>query len=274
MNMKRVMLAAMLPGMMVMQAARAETEAAPAGLTFSAGAGVAVTPAYDGADAYRGLLLPRATLTAAGGAGHLRLGFPDGLRWDLPVGDTVGLAVLGNYDPGRREQVRTLNGCGHRLHGMGDLGGTPVAGLEASLNAFPYRLFVRGMQGLRDRAYGGEDLGHTRWLDAGAGVTMPLGGAVNMNLQTWVTWSDGSDMMARFGVTPAQAARSGYRAYHPAGGLRSATLLWGANWQWTPRVTLDGGVTLTSLSSGVAGNSPLVRNTTTGGLFLDAMYTF
>lgn len=272
--MNRVILALMLPGVMAAGVAKADAGEVSPGLTFSAGAGVAMVPAYDGADVSRGLLLPRANLTATGDAGRLNLGFPDGLRWDLPVGNTLGLALLGNYDPGRKARVRTLSGREHHLPGMGDLGGTPVAGLEASLNAFPYRLFVRGMQGLRDRHYGGEGLGNTRWLDTGAGVVMPLGGGVNMNLQTWVTWSDGSDMMARFGVTPAQAARGAYRAYRPAGGLRSATLLWGADWQWTPRVTLDGGVTLTSLSSGVAHSSPLVRSTTTGGLFLDAMYTF
>lgn len=266
--------AAVLLGAAAIPAAYAGTGEDAPGMTFSAGAGMAVMPAYEGSSAYRGLLLPRLSMAAAGEAGRLSLGFPDGLRWDLPVGDTVGLALLGNYDPGRRERVRTLSGGEHHLRGMGDLGGTPVAGLEASLNAFPYRLFVRGMQALRSRSYGGEGLGYTRWLDAGLGSSLPLGGGVAMDLETFVTWSDHNDMMARFGVTPEQAARSQYGVHRPGGGLRGATMQWGLNWQWTPQVTLDGGVRLSTLSSAAARNSPLTQKTTAAGLFLDAMYTF
>lgn len=243
--------------------------------SFSLGAGTMVAPVYDGSSSYTATLLPVLRAVApTQDFGTFTAAFPEGLRWDLPVGDTLGVALLGNYDMGRKERIRTFSGHNTHLRGMGDLGGTAQAGLELSLNLEPYRLFVRGMQALRDRQYGGRDLGRTAYLDAGLGSEIPLGNDLTMDTETFVTWSDRDDMMARYGVTPAQAAHSGFHAHQVGGGLRGVTMQWGLDWQWTQQVSIGGGVRLTALSSSAARNSPLVDKTVGGGLFMNALYTF
>ncbi|PIJ48612.1 hypothetical protein BL250_15495 [Erwinia sp. OLTSP20] len=259
-------------GLLLMPLAALAQDDAP---SFSLGAGTLTAPVYDGASAYTTTLLPLVKAVAPTASwGTFSASFPEGLRWDLPVGDTFGVALLGNYDPGCREDIRTLSGHNDHLRGMGDLAGTGQAGLELSLNLQPYRLFVRGIQALRDREYGGRDLGHTAYLDAGVDTALPLGDDLTMTGAAFATWSDRNDMMARYGVTAEQAARSSFAEHEAGGGLRSVTVQWGLNWQWTQQVSLGGGVRLTSLTARAARNSPLVDKSTGAGLFLNALYTF
>ncbi|MEH4266050.1 MipA/OmpV family protein [Klebsiella aerogenes] len=206
--------------------------------------------------------------------GTFTASFPEGLRWDLPTGDLFGVALLGNYDPGRKESIRTLSGHNHHLRGMGDLGGTPMAGMDLSVNYAPYRLFVRGMQALRERHYGGEDLGRTAWLDVGVGANLPLSGSLGMSLETFASWSDRHDMMARFGVTREQAEHAQFQAHEAGGGLRGVTMRWGLDWQYSPNWRYEGGVQMTALTSKAVRNSPLTEKNVSGGLFLNALYTF
>ncbi|MCT4737223.1 MipA/OmpV family protein [Raoultella ornithinolytica] len=243
--------------------------------SLSVGVGLAVAPVYDGASAYAGTPLPlvRAVMPTAT-LGTLTASYPEGLRWDLPVGGLFGVALLGNYDPGRKARIRTLSGHDHHLRGMGDLGGTAMTGAEFSVNVAPYRLFVRGMQALRDRHYGGEALGRTAWLDAGMASELPLTGTLSMSLETYASWSDRHDMMARFGVTPSQAEHSAFHAHQAGGGLRGGTMRWGLRWQDTPEISFSGGVQLTALTRKVVRDSPLTEKSVTGGLFLNALYSF
>ncbi|WP_436883358.1 MipA/OmpV family protein [Enterobacter asburiae] len=245
------------------------------GPSLSLGAGMAVAPVYEGSSAYTLTPLPLVKAVApTQDWGTFTASFPEGLRWDLPVGDLFGVALLGSYDPGRKENIRTLSGHNHHLRGMGNLDGTTQAGVELSVNYAPYRLFVRGMQALESRRYGGEDLGHTAYADVGLGSEIPLSGSLGMSLETYATWSDRHDMMARFGVTPEQAARSGFHAHRAGGGLRGVTMQWGLDWAYSPQWSYSGGVRLMTLSSNAARNSPLTEKTTSAALFLNGMYTF
>ena len=256
--------------------------AGPAGLaddsqtpSLSLGAGMAVTPVYEGSSAYTVRMLPLLKAAApTGDWGTFTAAFPEGLRWDLPTGERFGVALLTTWDEGRKESIRTLSGHDHHLAGMGDLGGTAMGGVELSVNYAPYRFFVRGMQALRERHYGGENLGHTAYADLGLGSQVPLGDDLSMSTQTYVTWSDRHDMMSRFGVTPEQALASGYHEHRVGGGLRSMTMAWGLDWRWTPQVTLSGGVQVSGLTSSAVRNSPLTEKNVSGALYLNALYRF
>ncbi len=247
----------------------------PLASSLSVGVGLAAGPAYEGASTYSATPLPLLKAVAPTGAwGTFTAAFPEGLRWDLPLGDVYGIALLGNYDAGRKESIRTLSGHDHHLRGMGDLGGTPVAGVELSMNYAPYRFFLRGMQALRERHYGGEDLGRTAYADLGVSSSVPLADDLRMDIASYVTWSDRHDMMARFGVTPEQARRTGFSAHSPDAGLRGVTVVWGLGWQWTPEVSLEGGVRLNTLTATGHTTNPMTEKTTSATVFMNALYTF
>ncbi|CAI1004307.1 MULTISPECIES: MipA/OmpV family protein [Serratia] len=256
--------------------AASQHAAAPAApeRSLSIGGGVAVLPLYEGSSRYaafpsyalRGVLPTErwGTFTAT---------LPEGLRWDLPIHGRVGIALLGGYDAGRKEKISTLGGNDHYLAGMGDLDSTPMIGAEVYLRLPTGRLFVRGMQSTRERRYGGDNLGHTTYLDAGVMDTRPVSQLLTINTAFYATWSDDHDMMARFGVTRQQSEHSDFREYHAGGGLRDVTLKTAATLQMSPHVALEGGFKVYALVSG-ARHSPLTDDTVGAGVFLNALYRF
>lgn len=248
--------------------------AAASGPSLTVGAGVAVNPIYQGSSRYEPFpsLAAKAVLPSDSW-GTFTLSFPEGLRWDLPDVSTVGLAFLLGYDPGRKEKIRYLGGNNHHLRGMGDLDSTALVGAEAYLRLPVGRLYVRGMQAASSRDYGGDDLGHTTYLEAGAASSLPLSAALTLDASLYGTWSDSHDMMARFGVTGRQAARSDFSEYHAGGGMRDVTMKTAVTWHLQPQVALQGGLKVYSLVAG-ARHSPLTDDTVGAGAFLNALYTF
>ncbi|EOC9631781.1 MipA/OmpV family protein [Enterobacter ludwigii] len=247
---------------------------ASAGASFTVGGGMAVNPLYEGSSRYAPFpsLMAKAVMPSDNW-GTFTLAFPEGLRWDLPDVSTVGLAFLLGYDPGRKEKIRYIGGSSHHLRGMGDLDGSALVGAEAYLRLPVGRLYVRGVQATSSRDYGGDDLGHTTWLEAGAAGSLPLSAALTLEASLYGTWSDSHDMMARFGVTGRQAARSDFSEYHAGGGMRDVTMKTTATWHLQPQVALQGGLKVYSLVSG-ARHSPLTDDTVGAGAFLNALYTF
>ncbi|WP_371972989.1 MipA/OmpV family protein [Lelliottia nimipressuralis] len=248
--------------------------AAQTGPSLTVGGGLAVNPIYEGSSRYEPFpsLAAKAVLPSDNW-GTFTLSFPEGLRWDLPDVSTVGLAFLLGYDPGRKEKIRYLGGNNHHLRGMGDLDSTALVGAEAYLRLPVGRLYVRGMQAASSRDYGGDDLGHTSWLEVGAASSLPLSAALTLDASLYGTWSDSHDMMARFGVTGRQAARSDFSEYHAGGGMRDVTMKTAVTWHLKPQVALQGGLKVYSLVAG-ARHSPLTDDTVGAGAFLNALYTF
>ncbi|MCE1613551.1 MipA/OmpV family protein, partial [Enterobacter ludwigii] len=163
--------------------------AAASGPSLTVGAGVAVNPIYQGSSRYEPFpsLAAKAVLPSDNW-GTFTLSFPEGLRWDLPDVSTVGLAFLLGYDPGRKEKIRYLGGNNHHLRGMGDLDSTALVGAEGYLRLPVGRLYVRGMQAAGSRDYGGDDLGHTTYLEAGAASSLPLSAALTLDASLYGTW--------------------------------------------------------------------------------------
>ncbi|CAI2536091.1 MltA-interacting protein MipA [Serratia proteamaculans] len=242
--------------------------------SFELGGGVAVNPLYEGSSRYEAF--PSLALKAVMPTAHwgtFTAAFPEGLRWDLPNMSAFGVALLVGYDPGRKEKIRTLGGNNSYLKGMGDLDSTALVGAEAYLNLSAGRLFVRGLQATSKRDYGDDDLGRTAYLEAGAANSLPLAANMTLDSALYGTWSDSHDMMARFGVTGQQAARTDFREYHAGGGMRDVTLRTMLTVQVQPHVALQGGLKLYTLTAG-ARNSPLTDDTVGAGAFLNALYRF
>lgn len=253
------------------QAAPADPAGTP---SVTVGGGLAVGPLYQGSSHYAAF--PSLKLKAVMPTqdwGTFTAAFPEGLRWDLPGLAPFGVALLVGYDPGRKERIHTLDGRDDYLRGMGNLDSTALVGAEAYWILPAGRLFVRGLQSSQRRNYGGESLGRTAYLEAGVATTYPLSSTLTLDSTLYGTWSNENDMMARFGVTAQQAARTRFDEYHPGGGMRDVTLKLGLTWQWQPQLALEGGIKTYALVSD-ARDSPLTGEKVGAGAYLDALYRF
>ncbi|MFC3945371.1 MipA/OmpV family protein [Pseudomonas gingeri NCPPB 3146 = LMG 5327] len=242
--------------------------------SVTAGGGVAVGPLYEGSSRYAAFpsLKLKAVLPTESW-GTFTAAFPEGLRWDLPGLAPFGVALLIGYDQGRKEKIQTLGGRDDYLRGMGNLDSTALVGAEAYWILPAGRLFVRGLQSSQNRDYGGESLGRTAYLEAGVATAYPLSSTLTLDSTLYGTWSNENDMMARFGVTAQQAARTRFDEYHPGGGMRDVTLKLGLTWQWQPQLALEGGIKTYALVSD-ARNSPLTDEKVGAGAYLNALYRF
>ncbi|WP_397442711.1 MipA/OmpV family protein [Pseudomonas chlororaphis] len=271
------------PVMFIIGAALALTLALPAHAALddsngtpsvTVGGGIAVGPLYEGSSHYAAFpsLKLKAVLPTEDW-GTFAASFPDGLRWDLPGLAPFGVALLIGYDQGRKERIHTLDGRDDYLKGMGNLDSTALVGAEVYWILPNGRLFVRGLQSSQDRNYGGESLGRTAYLEAGVATAYPLSSTLTLDSTLYGTWSNENDMMARFGVTAQQAARTRFDEYHPGGGMRDVTLKLGLTWQWQPQLALEGGIKTYALVSD-ARDSPLTGEKVGAGAYLNALYRF
>ncbi|ROL81260.1 structural protein MipA [Pseudomonas protegens] len=242
--------------------------------SVTVGGGLAVGPLYEGSSRYAAFpsLQLKAVLPTQDW-GTFTAAFPEGLRWDLPGLSPFGVALLIGYDQGRKERIHTLDGRDDYLKGMGNLDSTALVGAEAYWILPAGRLFVRGLQSTQDRNYGGESLGRTAYLEAGVATDYALSSTLTLDSTLYGTWSNENDMMARFGVTAQQAARTRFDEYHPGGGMRDVTLKLGLTWQWQPQLALEGGIKTYALVAD-ARDSPLTGEKVGAGAYLNALYRF
>ena len=242
--------------------------------SVTVGGGLAVGPLYEGSSHYAAFpSLKLKAVMPTESWGKFTASFPEGLRWDLPGLSPFGVALLLGYDQGRKERIHTLGGRDDYLKGMGTLDSTALVGAEAYWMLPAGRLFVRGLQASQSRDYGGESLGRTAYLEAGYATAYALSSTLTLDSTVYGTWSNDKDMMARFGVTAQQAARTGFEEYHPGGGMRDVTLKLGLTWQWQPQLALEGGIKTYALVSD-ARNSPLTGENVGAGAYLNALYRF
>ena len=189
----------------------------------------------------------------AGAGGGLRIELADGER--LRVG--LGLRA----DSGRRESDSV------ELAGLGDVRRTLRLRLSAS-----YRLDG----GWRLRSVTAADL-----LGRGGGLRgelqttydRALSATLGLNSSLSLGWGDARYMQAYYGVTPEQAARSGYPVSSASAGLRELSLGLGLRQQLAPRWAVFGGASVSRLV-GQAADSPLTREPDSWNLNLGLVHRF
>ncbi len=204
------------------------------------GAGVMYQPKYEGSDEMEISPLPFVSAT-----------FFDRLTID-PTGVELKAYEQGpfqvdakvGYDFGRGEDDSD------DLRGMGDIDGGVTVGGKATLSYGPAEFFVSV-----DKTIGGSDglLG-----TVGVELTQPVNEKLMFGAGASATFADKNYMESYFGVTEAQAARSGYNAYKPGSGLKSVDLSVSAtymfNESWMVRAEQEVGFLV-----GDAADSPLVK---------------
>ena len=152
------------------------------------------------------------------------------LRWNFLDGRDAAFGLLLGYRDGRDEKDPGLIGGGTgstRLQGMGTINTAVDAGVQGHVSVFGVPLFAQVRSALNS------EQGTLAIL--GAYVPLKLGSSFELTVMPTVTWADSTQMQAFYSVTPAQSARSGFRAYDAGSGWQSAALEIGGD------LTISGG---------------------------------
>lgn len=176
------------------------------------------------------------------------------------AGSSLGVGRNFSHDPTLQYGLRLTYDFGRdqsdsaRLRGLGDVPGRIEWGGFANWLASNNFMLSSSV-----RAGSGQDRDGVL-LDLGASYRIPLSSATTLGLSTGLTWTNAAWAQERYGISPAQAAASGYPVYSAGSGLRDIRLGASLSYRFTPQLTLMGGVGLTMLQGDVR-TSPIVEDT-------------
>lgn len=228
------------------------------------GPAVRSRPAYDGADSQRGEVVP--VIRYLGEPWFVRSTqgvLEGGLRLQIAPGLYAGAQVA--YEPGRETDESAFL----ESRGVADIdrGASVGAQIEWDHKIGPAPITLLG----RVRQHTESDRGAQADLRLSVGVFR--GGPLGVGVFAQTTWATSDATRSLYGITPAQSAATGLRAYSPGGGLLfgSVGLLWsidlGAKW------IAVGNFELRRLGD-EARSSPLVRRSTNHYLSAGVAYRF
>ncbi len=222
------------------------------------GAVVISAPEYMGSDQRRLLVLPSIDYRWKNG---WFAGFSNGVGYLFPSRPDMQYGLRVTADIGRKESRSDA------LTGMGSVQPRPEAG--AFFNYFPTPEWFL-TSSLR---YGAGNDRNGMQIDLGAGYATQLSAQWRTALGVATTYVNADYMQAFFGVTPQQAAASGYAVYSPGAGFRDVRLNASATYFIDARWSLTGAVTVSSLQ-GDARDSPIVFETAPVTGVLALSYSF
>ncbi len=229
--------------------------------TVRLGAGTLYQPKYEGANEHKIVPLPLLIVS------YRDLVFLRGpllgvnaftVRGARP-GDKLQIGPLVRYQFGRDEDDSK------DLRGMGDVDGSVEAGGFITYGIGPWSA---GLTLFRDVSNSHDGL----TAKLATGHRMPLGPKVTLRSEISATWADEAYTETFFGVTAAQAARSGMRQYRAEGGVKDAGLTLDLDYKLSDHWGVTGRLGYKRLL-GDAADSPLVQdrgsaNQLSTGLFL------
>lgn len=182
---------------------------------YNVGVGTAFEPKYDGASQYHFQTGPSIDIRYRDIA-FLSTG--EGLGWNFLHARNYRLGVALTYDLGRTEH------SDYRLRGVGDVQPGPEIKLFGEYVWFPvvFRADVR-------RALGG----YNGWV-GDLSIYAPILGSEKYRYFVLfgpsVTFTDGNYARNYFGISPEQAAKSGYPAFQAFGGVKELSIGTSATW--------------------------------------------
>ncbi|MGV7211377.1 MipA/OmpV family protein [Oxalobacteraceae bacterium A2-2] len=230
--------------------------------TTVAGLGLAYLPEYAGADKSRLVPVPMLEKSYANG---FFLSTMRGIGYQARV-DGFNLSAALAYGGVREDHKRSYLSGSDALRGMGKVEGAAQLVLNASYQAGPLELSLGTTQNINHRENG---------ATYSAGLSAPLYRSATDQVGVGLSalYGDGKHAQTYFGVTAAQSARSGYRAYSAGGGLENLTLA--LNWDHAidKNWSLRGAAGVTHLT-GDAADSPLTKRKTSPLVMLGFGYKF
>ncbi|MQA38968.1 MipA/OmpV family protein [Rugamonas aquatica] len=233
-----------------------------AGDSMTLGAGLAYVPEYTGSKKSRVVPLPYFERTYDNG---IFLSTMRGIGYQSNVSG-VNLSAALSYGGARADHKRNVFDGSDALKGMGDIQGAAQVVLNASYQLGTVGLSLGTTQNLAHREHGA-----TYTLGASTQLYTTASDQIGLSLST--EYADKKHMQTYFGVTAAQSAASGYKAYTAKGGFSNVTA--GVNWNhvldknWSVHTALG-----VSHLSGDAADSPLTKRKTSPVLMTGVAYKF
>ncbi len=247
--------------------------------TVSAGGAIVSQPDYEGSKKSISGVLPSLSVTyLSKDYGKFGSDPRRGLSWTPVEKEEYSFGVGLGFDFGRKDNVNgTLFQPGSKLlAGMGRI--KPSAEVNVfghyTLGVPIYAQLTKGLSDGKINTLNRERDGHggTR-LEIGFDVPWKPTNELTLTFSPNVVWADKKYQQAYFGVTAAQAAASKFKAYSADGGVKSAGLNIGANYQLDKHWAGTMNASINQLR-GNAANSPLVSRKGQATLVLGAAYTF
>lgn len=224
---------------------------------FAAGAGVIYSPTYEGSDNYR--IIPIPAISADYKDGLFFANVWDGVGSYPIQGQNYKLGGAIGLDLGRDESDDRKN-----LRGMGDIDMSPTANLMGEYGFGSLKLSGKVTTG-------NDEYGTT--ATAKLGTMHPVSNELVLLASAGTTWADEEHMESRFGVSPGQAALSGYGAYQAESGIKSVGLTVGAVYAATPKIDVQFMAKADQLL-GDAADSPLTKSEFQPSAILTTSYKF
>lgn len=188
-----------------------------------------------------------------------------GVGYEVVQGQGYSVLVAGAYNPGRKEGTRNES---PRLVGMGRIPGSAELSLGASAEWLDGLVSIQAMHA---RSLRSEQGGTTSF---GATIGVPVwGDSVSGFLGVDAIHADARHAQTYYGVTAAQSARSGNRAFRAKSGVISSGWSLGLNWNIDPQWSATASIGRETLR-GSAALSPLTTQKRSSNAALGVAYTF
>lgn len=228
----------------------------PDGYMVTAGAGVIVTPDFEGAKDYS---ISAAPVIGVENLYGFNLSIMDGLSYNLysyeneetglffAFRPSINLAASRDKNGGNifsSEENKHLKGLGEVDSGI-DVGGVIEVGYGPLMSSLAVNQEVAGGHS-----------GLTATWEVGAMMPVSQDAMISLNIST--TWADEDYMQSFFGITQRQATRSVYNQFDAEAGFKDVSVGLMGEYRLTKNVTMLGTVGYTRLL-GTAADSPIVR---------------
>lgn len=235
--------------------------------TFEVAAGAGVTPRYSGSKDFQAS--PMLSFDARSPGGWF-LG-TSGIGWGTAIGEHTHVRAYIGASGSRRDKDSALGGSDF-LRGMGDIRSRPLVGLSAG-----YTLGEAVLSGTWQFTRKDEDRGDNGLATQQMHLSLALplfdlaGGVVSGSVST--EYGNRGYMQTWYGVSPEQAARTGFAQHTPKAGLVSA----GLGLKWSHRVGRNGNWYISAEGTrllGDAADSPIVQKPNQFGLMSGYTHRF
>jgi MipA family protein len=222
------------------------------------GAVVLAGTQYQGSDERRTLVLPVLDYQWANG---WFAGVTNGVGFNFSDSPQTQYGLRLTADLGRNEDRSSA------LRGLGDVDAKAEGG------AFFNYALPQGVSLSSSLRYGSGQDGKGLLLDLGAGYSTTIGSQWRIGAGAALTAANGEYLQSYFGVTTAQAVRSGYAVYTPKAGIRDVRANVSLTYALDPRTRIMVAVSVSSLH-GDAKESPLTKQRTAGSGLVAVSYAY
>jgi outer membrane protein len=218
------------------------------------GGGGAYAPDYEGSDDYEFQPFPFASIV------YDDFIFVEGMSLGANLLNYEGLKAgpIARYGGGRDEDDNDA------LDGLGDVDDSIELG---GFLKYELGIWSAAMTVTQDVAGGHEGM----VAEMSTGVAVPLADNLSSSIEASASWADGNYMDAFFGVSGAQAAKSGYDRHEAEAGFKDVGISLGLNYMVTEAVGVSGMVQYKKLL-GDAADSPIVKDEGSDDQFFTGMF--